>query len=186
MKLDKRLWHVVMIMVFCGSLSTSSYGQFDKTLVLNQDLDQQTRAQIEIDSKNAAAEFVTALLTNDLEKANAFFPSKEVYSQMIQHFGFRTEEAQLAALENLEIHYEQERQRVYQNFTSTRDAISAKGSMEISNLVFSFKENVALPGGRAAVVLKQNSSGNTMTVYFYKFYKFEGRWYITNKVRTDS
>ena len=129
----------------------------------------------------AARKIFTALQNNDQAVLSATFPSKETYQKMILAFGFPTEAEQNQQYSKLNRLYEQERRRVMRNFTAIQAILKSQSPLTFQKFVFLQKNDVKLTGGRGAAVLT-DKEGKSHSLVFFKFYEFEGAWYVTNKL----
>lgn len=151
-----------------------------------QPLPPQNKAQSDVElhkqpCNQAMRRLLTALKNNDRQTMESFFPSQQVYQEMIMQFSFSKESDRANSLRNLNQHYQRERNRIIADFDRIRAEINGQGFNE-TQFEWKITENANFPGGTAAMLL-DNQQGIKRIFRLYKFYFFNGNWYVTGKAR---
>ncbi len=180
--MKQRIFKHLGVWLLCMIALGQTYGQNSPAKPrLNQEMSMAEKAIKENECKLAAKELVNALQTNNLYKSSQFFPSRAVYQDMILAFSYETEEKRSGSLKNFMQYFEQEQNRVYQNMAEAQRMFQGK-TLEIVDVQTQFTPGANFAGGRVAVIFNE-PDGTEHVLHFYKFYEFNGQWYLTNKLR---
>lgn len=182
----KFLYHLALIMfVVCGAQAQNNEDTRDvKPRVLlpkTAQLTDSEKKQIEQRATQAAFSLFTALKNNDWNNINKFIPTKEVYAKMIENFGAPDGEtsSKIVALDKI---YPQEKKRIENSFTQVQKMLKKYPNFTADQFVLLLKENVSLRGGKGALVIKDKSGKEQHVINFFKYYEWNGQWYVTNKL----
>lgn len=157
--------------------------QVEKPLpTLNSSLSSDEQVQVQAQAEVAARQLMNHLQAGNLQAAEAFYPSKEVYIEMAKNQGFKSKDDLQEAVIGIQRHYEREKTRVLATFQNVAEQCAAQGTMSFSYYHFVLQQNSRLRGGKGAIVMK-DASGQEHAVTYYKFFEFEGQWYVVSKLK---
>jgi hypothetical protein len=129
----------------------------------------------------AVMSLLAAIQSNDRQIIESFFPSRQVYQDMITQFSYTKEEDRATALRNFNQHYQREHDRIIADIDKSRLALQGK-QVNATQFEWKITENANFPGGTAALLLEE-SNGTKHILRCYRFYFFNGKWYLTGKLR---
>lgn len=157
---------------------------FAQEKVYNRDIPTLQQNKIVESAELAAKDLMLAILQGNQANLNQYFPSKEVYSNIIQQFYDSPNDREIVS-QNLEKYYQKEKNRILKYFADVKTILSDRGHLSIDKLVFQLNGDVPVEGGNFGVILKdKNNQATSLT--FFKFYQWENKWYLTGKVRLNN